>query len=362
MSLFPEMEARERQEYEAALIDLAATTARLREREADFTPRLVARAIIEWLLRGEVQHSSAISVITGPRYTIWPAIARVADPEWLGGDSHDEGGPVIAIPHEGRRRVIRVLDICAGAGVWSSEIRRLAARMGFDVHITAVDYEPDERQWLVRHADRVIIGDWHVGLGMVQDKLGAWAWGEERETYDLILGNPAFSQARAATRAGWPTGSGPLGKNGKPTVTKAEAEIRKRMTDAVIAAGDYGERAECDTLNSMPKLCLQCAPVVALYATQQCYTKTASGWLTWLDYPGAVALNVPSSIGHRGRGEGQDDKPYTMFVWTRWHDRTEPTATFMLDPIEDRNWDVRPGTESDEWLAANDCPFIRVAA
>ena len=379
-SLFPDIELREAEAAALEKVASQAAIARLREREADFTPRLVARAVVEAVLRAYIsdrRHSTggACLGIVGSPYTVWPAIGAAPASTSLGGRMHDdEGGPFIAI--DGQRRVIRVLDLGAGAGVWSSEVRRFAALLGFDVWITAVDYEPDERPNLERHADEIIIGDWREALGMVRKRVlvrtmtpagceieveeDVWVWGPNRREYDLIIGNPPFSQARAATRAGWPEASGPPKKEGgPPTVTKTEARRRKHLTDAMVAAGEYPERAEYDTAGSMPALCLECAPAVVLYTTQQCYTKTSAGWLTWLDYPAALQFNIPSSIGHRGRGEGQDDKPYSAFVWLRG--KGEPTATFMLKPIVDRNWDMRPGTEPDEWLEAQGIPVLRAA-
>jgi hypothetical protein len=382
VSLFAELEQREAEQAALERVASAAALARLREREADFTPRLVARAVVEAVMRAVLVDQRASGVrsvgIEGSIHTIWPAIGEAMVERSLGARVHADGGGPFVVFHDppyfqlspsdqkrdarewpARTRMIRVLDICAGAGVWSSEVRRFAALLGFEVHITAVDYEPDERQWLLRHADEVIIGDWHEALGMIRTELGEWVWGPDGpRNFDLIIGNPAFSHARAATRAGWPTGSGPPKKpGGKPTVTPADAKVRKRLTEEMVAAGEYPERAESDTTGSMPALCLECAPAVVLYTTQQCYTKTSAGWLTRLDYPYAVVYEIPSSIGHRGRGEGQDDKPYAAFVWLRG--RGEPAATFMLPPITDRNWDMRPGTEPDEWLAANGIPFLR---
>jgi len=352
--LFPELDAAEREESEAARTRLAAAETRLREREADFTPRLVARAVVEAVLRCTVTRGG--ERILGTRHTVWQAIGEVDAPRPRGADLY---GPFLDLDAD-RRRVFEVLDICCGAGVWASEVHRFAAAHGFEVRITAVDYEPDERANLLRHAHEVIIGDWHEALGMVQDERGVWVWGPERRKYDLVIGNPAFSQARAATRAEWPRASGPPKKPGGPaTVTKAEARERKRLTDKMLERRDFPERAEYDTAGSMPALCLECAPAVVLYTTQQCYLKTSSGWLARLDYPYAVVYEIPSSIGHRGRGEGQDDKPYAAFVWLRG--RGEPTETFMLEPIADRNWDERPGTESDAWLAANGIPVLRPA-
>jgi hypothetical protein len=357
--LVPELDAAEREESEAARARRAAAETRLREREADFTPRLVARAVVEAVLRHRYcEPRPGVTALLGSSHTVWPSLAERSS-TWIGRIDADGRGPIVANA-DGRRRVIRVLDICAGAGVWASEVRRFAAAHGFEVHITAVDYEPDERENLLRHAHEVIIGDWHEALGMVLDERGVWVWGPERREYDLVIGNPAFSQARAATRAEWPRASGPPKKPGGPaTVTKAEARERKRLTDKMLERRDFPERAEYDTASSMPALCLECAPAVVLYTTQQCYLKTSSGWLTRLDYPYAVVYEIPSSIGHRGRGEGQDDKPYAAFVWLRG--RGEPTETFMLEPIADRNWDERPGTESDAWLAANGIPVLRPA-
>jgi hypothetical protein len=362
--LFPALDAAERAQVAAAFARKDAIVSRLREREADFTPRLVARAVVEAVLRLRIHKHAGVTSLVGSEFTAWPAIGLAKCKAWIGGfiirgdDAPDsgDGGPFIEVA-DGRRRVIHVLDICAGAGVFASEIRRFAALLGFEVHITAVDYEPDELPNLVRHADEVIIGDWHTALGMVQDELGVWVWGPDgKREFDLIIGNPAFSQARAATRPEWPRASGPPKKpGGQPTVTRAEAKERKRLADLAVAAGEYPERAEYDPSKSMPALCLECAPAVVLYATQQCYTKTSSGWLTRIDYPYTVVYEVPSSIGHRGRGEGQDDKPYSAFMWLRGCG--EPSSTFMLRPISDRNWDERPGAESDEWLKEQGIPL-----
>lgn len=363
--LFPALEAAEQAKVAEAFARKDAIVARLREREADFTPRSVARAVVEAVLRLRVHKHASATALVGSEHTAWPAIGVTKCQAWIGGfviqgDDGGDGGPFIEAV-DGRYRVIRVLDICAGAGVFASEVRRFAALLGFQVHITAVDYEPDELPNLVRHADEVIIGDWRTALGLVQDERGAWVWGDDKREYDLIIGNPAFSQARAATRAEWPRASGPPKKpGGQPTVTKAEAKERKRLTDKMVAAGEYPERAEYDPSMSMPALCLECAPAVVLYATQQCYTKTSSGWLTRLDYPYSVVYEVPSSIGHRGRGEGQDDKPYSAFMWLRGCG--EPSSTFLLRPIADRNWDERPGAESDEWLEAHGIPVLRIKA
>lgn len=345
-----------------------AETARLREREADFTPRHVCRAGLAAAMRGTVSRVGVHASIVGTQDSVWPAIGRANTTTTLGGQHfrRDDqghldaagGGPYIELP-DGRTRVIRVLDICAGAGVWASEVRRLARLMGFQVQITAVDYAPEERPWLCRHADRVIIADWHEALGMVMDATGNWNWLATPAEYDLIVGNPAFSQARAARRPEWPQGQGAKGKNGKPKLLPAEAKVRLQLKKAAVAKGQLEELAEYDPERSMPALCLRSAPAVILYATQQCFTKTAAGWLTRLLYPNALAYDIPGSIGHRGRKVGHDDKPYTTYVWLRGHTAADPTRTFLLTPVDDRSWAERPGTEPDEWLDRNKIPFLQ---
>jgi hypothetical protein len=179
MSLFPELELREAEVAAIEKLASEAAVARLREREADFTPRLVARAVVEAVLRAYISDrmtpvAGACLSIVGGHHTVWPTVAEACSDEDLGSHgpwTDGSGGPTIWSARGDRKRVIRVLDICAGAGVFSSEVRRFAALLGFDVHITAIDYEPDELPHLLRHADEVIIGDWHEALGMEQRKI-----------------------------------------------------------------------------------------------------------------------------------------------------------------------------------------------
>ena len=307
MTLFSALEAKA---AEAAAASLAHEQ-RLRKHEADFTVRPIARRLVSKVM------------------------------------------PLVV--HAG---VVEVLDINAGAGVFASEVLRWAVLHGVRVHITAVEIRDEERQWLLRTAHKVVIADWHAGLGMrrVTAMSAQWMFAGQRR-FDLVIGNPAFRQARAPLREGWPAPRHDNdGNRIKPTVE--ETATRKRLTAEAVAAGLLPELAEYDPAQSMPALCIQCAPVVALYGTQQMWTKTASGWLVREHLPPALAWDIPGSLGHRGQGAGQDRVPYSMTIWKRGHDGA--TATRMLEPIPsgDRNWTMRPGTEPIEWLEANGIPYL----
>lgn len=72
----------------------------------------------------------------------------------------------------------RILDVCAGAGVYASEARRIAHELGISVHVTAIELREEERRYLEHNADLALIGDWSLALDL--------------EPFDLIVGNPAF--------------------------------------------------------------------------------------------------------------------------------------------------------------------------
>ena len=55
-------------------------------------------------------------------------------------------------------RPLRVLDLGAGYGCWSSELRRLAHAQGWPVHITGVELNP-EREPHLRCAGADVVGD-----------------------------------------------------------------------------------------------------------------------------------------------------------------------------------------------------------
>lgn len=342
--LFPEDAKRSRREAAKRKREAKAAEQRLREREADFTGRGVVRQVVNagWL-------RCSTTTLDGKTLIVF----EFGDGKlcWI---QLEPGEPLC------------VLDIGAGGGVWASELRRKAALEGWSIHITAVELEPDERPWLVRHADEVIIGDWHEGFGMVIGDDGIWQPGVTPRTYHLVIGNPPFTQARAPTRPEWPITppKGSIPEAERKALNAKYAPIRRRLIAEKIAelkaAGvdskvEGKALAEYDPHASMVAVSLRHAPAVFLYMSQQSWTKTASGWLTRLYYPTAAVFDIPGSVSHR-EGGGGDSIPYSGSLWLRGHEG--PAALSMLDPFADRSWKLRPGTEPDAWCDAQGIPLL----
>jgi len=289
----------------------ALEESKLRELEADFTPRLVARSILKW-------YFDEVLRIT---------LHRDSDPSCRGcrveGAEHTCAEPnYLLVQRRGVRLVlsrptpvIRILDVCAGAGVWASEVRRLFAELGVEVHITAVELARErEEAHLPRHADEVVWGDWRAFAKRCAAE-GRW--------FDLVIGNPAFKQARALEVAG-----------------------------------------ELDVTTSMPALLTKIAGAVILYMSQQGWTKTAAGFEVRRRYKPAYAVDVPGGVSHR-EGGGADSVPYSATMWLG--EIAGPHAGMMssdmLEPFKGRSWKahLRPGAEPDEWLRSEGIPFLEAA-
>jgi len=310
--LFPE---------QAAAAKQAAIEAddRLREREADFTPRLVVRAILAWFAAHVLRFYKYRPIepgCTACDYLSAQTEHTCPEPtDWL---MAQQRGSVLSRPAP----AIRILDICAGAGVWASEARRLFGLLGIDVYIVAVEIDKSEAVYLKRHADEVVIGDWREYVAKCK-KRGEW--------FDLVIGNPAFSEARAPK-----TSSG------------------------------------FDVYASMPAVLMDIAGATILYMTQQSWTKTQSGYLVREKFPPAFSVDVPGSVAHRvgknprtGKRYSADSIPYSASMWIGKFagPYTGLTKTGMLSPLEGRSWieDLRPGAEPTEWLVAEGIPFLEAA-
>lgn len=120
-----------------------------------------------------------------PRGLVRAALARLVAYEW----STFHGRMCVpvcgtSVWDQGQGQPLRILDVCAGAGVWSSEARRLFGQLGIPVEITAVEIRAEERERLRKWADHVVIGDIHETELLPLDSLGP---------FDLAIGNPHFT-------------------------------------------------------------------------------------------------------------------------------------------------------------------------
>lgn len=288
--------------------------AKLRKAEADFTPRAVVRAILLWYF----EH--IIRVIAHRELDEHGVFRETGDLLLVlqGQAARGAANLVLSRPTP----VLRILDVCAGAGVWASEIRRLFAILGIAVHITAVElHEEREREYLPRHADEVVFDDWRTFAKRCKAE-GRW--------FDLAIGNPGFIQARAL---------------------------------------EVGGKLDPDT--SMPALLMDIAGAVMLYMTMQGWTKTEAGACVRERYPMAFAVDIPGSVNHRtglnpkGKRWSADDKAYSTSMWLGKiaGPHVGLTVGGMLKPMDGRSWKegLRPGAEPLEWLRAEGIPYLEAA-
>lgn len=236
------------------LISDTAHEADLRDREDDPTPRGVVRAVVE-------------QVVT----PIFRSVASVA-PGFT----------------------CRALDACAGSGVWSGELRRLAQRMGVKIHITAVEIDPRKREHLDKWADVVLCED-------IDEVLSDWPeW-----CFSLAIGNPHFT---------------------------------------ALTHDEPGR--------SLPERLLKVATNVVLLHQEQSFQKSRAGARIWHDCPPVGVLAIPGSIRFRtgtnpktGKLYGADSRCYQV---THWQANVSQHCELTMLPwlrSEARRWRVVPGTE-----------------
>jgi predicted RNA methylase len=253
-------------------IDMLPATApdpdRDRAYEVDRTPRGLVRAALDAHLSARHDHAR------------WQAVYVAGNLVW----SAIEGGP------------LRVLDVCAGSGVWASEMRAWCDRHGIPVEITALEVRPEEREHLARVADEVIIGD---ALDLLDDDhyFGAYRW-------HIVIGNPAFS---------------------------------------LLAMGKPERR-------SLLPVLLDLARAVVLLSTSQAFTRSeaAARWLH--DHPPALELRIAQGVRFRATS-GTDGISYSVTSWVQHQRHVLPGTPWpcqvLVLPAEARRWREIPGREAE---------------
>jgi len=223
---------------------------------------------------------------------LWRAIFEVSSPVWL----NPRG--VMAGAQKRRRQArsgvpFRALSLMAGYGSDASELRRLAVRQGWRIHITGVELCEARRVHLVKWCDDVWIGHWMDAL-LDDGPL-------ENPQWDIIVTNPDFAQ--------------------------------------ILDNKNKALRPE-DTM--VPTL-LQNAPSVLMLHQEQAFTKSARGREVWRRWPPAASWMLgPASFSGDGKA---DSRCYIATLWLRGHEG--PTALHMLPELDAaaRRWTVPPGSE-----------------
>jgi hypothetical protein len=179
----------------------------------------------------------------------------------------------------------RILDWCAGPGAWAQVAR---ARWP-QATITTVELVPSERRYLERVADHVLIGDWRLALA--------------HGPYDLVIGNPAFSQLLAA--------------HGRPHRAAPVLQL------------------------------LRVAPIVIALHTIEILQRSEAGRWVARRRPPAIQVDLPGGIQFYPN-TGQDLRSYAIYGWTRRH----RGPGWLRAPLphdlapDERRWSERPGTEA----------------
>lgn len=241
-------------------LDIRREEADTRDREDDPTPRLLVRAIL----------AEALTHVSSAR------------PRYMGGVT------------------LRALDVCAGYGVFASELRRHAKVVGYPVHITGIEICEARREHLRKWCDNAVIGD----------ERNAIALGD----FDVAIGNPHFTAL--------------VGKDGPA--------------------------------ESMPARLLEHCKAVLLYHTRNEFVRSETGRAVWRAYPPAHVFVVPGTVSHDGTSAVASDC-YQVSLWRRGH--TGPTTEQLLDvepkaknlvagivkrggePYSCWRWTVPPGSE-----------------
>jgi len=155
---------------------------------------------------------------------------------------------------------LRVLDVCAGSGVWASEMRWLSVRQGWPVHITGVEIDESKGPDLDKWCDAVSVPtDWAI-LDVECPRSNEW---------DIAIGNPHFT--------------------------------------ALVTE---------DPEQSMPAVLLRHAPAALLLHTQQAFIRGKAGRRVLRAYPRAHVWDVPGSVSFTPDGKA-DARCYQVSLWLR---------------------------------------------
>jgi hypothetical protein len=224
-----------------------------------------------------------------PRGVVRQALARLLSVGW----STHEGRHGVNVDgrrvwSEGGGQPLRVLDWCAGSGVWASEVRAWAVTHGIPVHITGVELREAERANLDRWCDEVRIGHWAGALANP-------GCADEPCCFNLVVGNPAFS---------------------------------------LMLAG-------------LPLLLEHASAAIVLHTTET-LQRTEAGAALAASHPPTRELGIPGSVRYRGAGTGADQRIYSVSSWVRGA-RSDglgwPREVLPLLPPAERGWVEPPGGE-----------------
>jgi hypothetical protein len=256
-----------------------------RDHELDRTPRGVVRQALARLLGSTLSAHTDHGVETRPDGVRYSGVSSAVKAVTVDGRriwderKREHDGP------------LRVLDWCAGSGVWASEVRAWAVTHGIPVHITGVELRECERENLDRWCDEVVIGSWEQGL----------AYHPVPYRFDLAVGNPAFS---------------------------------------LMLAG-------------LPLLLEHADAAIVLHTTET-LQRTEAGAALAASHPPTRELGIPGSVRYRGQGTGADQRIYSVSAWVAPKDGAGfahagrgdwPREILPLLPSAERGWVEPPGGE-----------------
>lgn len=182
--------------------------------------------------------------------------------------------------------VLAAVDLCAGAGPWSSELREWAHRAGVPVHIHGIEKRASERVHLRRWCDT-------VEIALVDDALERARAAGRR--WDIAIGNPHFSG-----------------------------------------------------LATMLPLARSVARLTMLLHTEQAFTKGKAMRAVLREHPPSQELRIGGDIHFRGGSSGADMRPYSVSAWL--DDGPAPGSAWECRVVElsdaARRWREPPGAET----------------